>query len=435
MAAGRRIVLATTGSLGDLHPFLALALALKGLGHAPLLATHEDHRAKVEAEGLAFAPLRPSTRQIQERLGLDIADVFERMSRDPDFLLRDLQMPFLSETYEDVRAAALGADMVVAHNIVFGAAPAARALGLPLVRVALAPIFMQSATDPSETGPAPYVFTPRSAAAIGWNRFVRALVRGRIAASLKPLRDLGRRLGVAHAGADAMFDCGHGDGAPVLGLYSPVFGPVQPDHPPGLTLVGFPSYDSEAGGQPALDPALAAFLDAGPAPIVFSLGSFAVHAPGDFYRASLEAARVLGRRALLLAGAEEAERLAGAGTGGGDVFVGSYAPHSLVFPRAAAIVHHGGIGTTAQALRSGRPQLVTPFLGDQHDNARRVRRLGVGRRLRPKRYERGGAAAALRTVLEDPAYAAAARGLAPVFRGEDGAMAGALHLDELLRQG
>lgn len=433
MAAGRRIVLATTGSLGDLHPFLALALALKSLGHAPVLATHEDHRAKVEAEGLVFAALRPSTQQIQARLGLDIADVFERMSRDPDFLLRDLQMPFLSETYEDVRAAALGADMVVAHNIVFGAPPAARALGLPLVRVALAPIFMQSAIDPSETGPAPYVFTPRSGTAIGWNRFVRALVRRRIAASLRPVRNLGRRLGVAHAGADAMFDCGHGDGAPVLGLYSPAFGPMQPDHPAGLKVVGFPSYDSEAGGEPALDPALAAFLDAGPAPIVFSLGSFAVHAPGDFYRASLEAARALGRRALLLAGADEAERLAG--TGGGDVFVGSYAPHSLVFPRAAAIVHHGGIGTTAQALRSGRPQLVTPFLGDQHDNARRVRWLGVGRRLRPDRYERGGAAKALRTVLEDPAYAAAAQGLAPVFRGEDGAVAGALYLDELLRRG
>ncbi|WP_146219174.1 glycosyltransferase, partial [Caulobacter sp. D4A] len=192
MAAGRRIVLATTGSLGDLHPFLALALALRRLGHLPVLATHEDHRAKVEAEGLAFRPLRPSTEQIRARLGLDIADVFERMARDPDFLLRDLQMPFLSQTYEDVRAAAQGADMVVTHNIVFGAPLAARALGLPLVRVALAPIFLQSATDPSETGPAPYVFSPRSPAAVGWNRLVRALVRGRIAASLKPLRRLGR---------------------------------------------------------------------------------------------------------------------------------------------------------------------------------------------------------------------------------------------------
>jgi len=430
MAVGRRIVLATTGSLGDLHPFLALALALRRLGHLPVLATHEDHRAKVEAEGLVFRPLRPSTEEIRARLGLDIADVFERMARDPDFLLRDLQMPFLSQTYEDVRAAAQGADMVVSHNIVFGAPLAARALGLPLVRVALAPIFLQSATDPSETGPAPYVFSPRSAAAVGWNRLVRALVRRRIAASLKPLRRLGQALGVAHAGADALFDCGHGDGAPMLGLYSPRFGPVQPDHPAGLTLVGFPAYDSEAGGTQALDPALAAFLDAGSAPIVFSLGSFAVHAPGDFYRASLEAARGLGRRALLLAGAEEAERLQG--ERGGDVFVAAYAPHSLVFPRAAAIVHHGGIGTTAQALRSGRPQLVTPFLGDQHDNARRVKRLGVGRRLRPDRYEGGGATEALRTLLGDPAYAAVAEALAPAFRAEDGAGAGALYLDGLL---
>ncbi|PXA86511.1 glycosyltransferase, partial [Caulobacter sp. D4A] len=260
----------------------------------------------------------------------------------------------------------------------------------------------------------------------------RALVRGRIAASLKPLRRLGRSLGVAHAGADALFDCGHGDGAPMLGLYSPRFGPVQPDHPAGLTLVGFPAYDSETGGTQALDPALAAFLDAGPAPIVFSLGSFAVHAPGDFYRASLQAARGLGRRALLLAGAEEAQRLQGERRG--DVFVAAYAPHSQVFPRAAAIVHHGGIGTTAQALRSGRPQLVTPFLGDQHDNARRVKRLGLGRRLRPDRYEGGGATEALRILLGDPAYAAAAEALAPVFRAEDGAAAGALYLDGLLER-
>ena len=145
-------------------------------------------------------------------------------------------------------------------------------------------------------------------------------------------------------------------------------------------LTGFPVFDSDTGAQEQLDPELEAFMAAGEPPIAFTLGSFAVYAPGDFYRESMDAALKMGRRALLL-------------TGPGapppphpSVMSRAYVPHSLVFPRASVIVHHGGIGTTGAALRAGKPQLVVPHLGDQADNGARIVRLGVGQMLQGKRY-------------------------------------------------
>jgi UDP:flavonoid glycosyltransferase YjiC (YdhE family) len=124
-------------------------------------------------------------------------------------------------------------------------------------------------------------------------------------------------------------------------------------------------------------------------------------------------------RAVLLVGRKAEPRLARLASQ--DVFVAGYAPHSLVFPRATAVIHHGGIGTVGQALRAGRPQLVCPLFGDQLDNAERLVRLGVARRLDHRRFEPGRAATLLQALLGDPAVRARAERLGVQVAAEDGA--------------
>ena len=106
---------------------------------------------------------------------------------------------------------------------------------------------------------------------------------------------------------------------------------------------------------------------------------------------------------------------------GSDRFIAAYAPHSLLFPRAAVVTHHGGIGTLSVGLHSGRPALIVPFFADQVDNAARAVRLGVARVLRPGAYRRRSAVRALRQLLQDPGYARAALETRERIQGEDGA--------------
>src|SRR5262249_15866724 len=155
-----------------------------------------------------------------------------------------------------------------------------------------------------------------------------------------------------------------------LALFSRLLGDKQLDWPPQTVITGFPFYDQDGdAGMPA---ELAAFLDAGPPPIVFTLGSSAVQDAGLFYEPTIAPARQLGRRAVLLVGKDSSNRPASLPEG---MLAVDYAPFSELFPQAAAIVHQGGVGTTAQAMRSGRPMLVMPYAHDQPDNAARIVRL------------------------------------------------------------
>jgi rhamnosyltransferase subunit B len=151
---------------------------------------------------------------------------------------------------------------------------------------------------------------------------------------------------------------------------------------------------------------------------VFTLGSSAVAAAGRFYDESARAVDAIGARAVLLTGPQPENRPAGPLSP--NIFVADGASHQLLFPRASIVVHHGGIGTTGQALRSGHPMLVVPFAHDQPDNAHRVRRLGVARVLYPKRYQAASVAAELRALLRERAYAERAEVVGRLIREEDG---------------
>ena len=198
----------------------------------------------------------------------------------------------------------------------------------------------------------------------------------------------------------------------VIGLFPDWYAAPQPDWPAQAKLTQFPLYDER--GLQGLAPELSAFLAAGPPPVAFTFGSAMTQARPQL-EASAEACRIAGLRGLLLT-RHLAQVPANLPEG---VRHFDYAPFSELLPHCAALVHHGGIGTTAQALAAGAPQLVMPLAHDQHDNASRVRRLGAGAEIAVKQYRAKNVANALRNLLADPGLPARCRGVAERFKGHD----------------
>ena len=214
-----------------------------------------------------------------------------------------------------------------------------------------------------------------------------------------------------------------------FGLFSPLLALAQPDFPAVAAIVGSTFHDG--GTSAPLDIELEDFLAAGEPPLVMTLGSFAALDGAEILRGGVEAARRLRRRVVVIAGREDAKNFAY--RAGSDVLVRGYAPHSTVFSRAAVVMHHGGVGTAAQALRSGRPQLIIPFFADQPDNAERIARLGCARVLPRRSFSARRAEAHLRALLERSDYAENAARIAGRIDMEDGAAEAARLVTELAR--
>lgn len=426
MSPAPKIVIATFGSLGDLNPFVALARALREAGLRPVIATSAAFRATIESEGLDFAPMRPDIDDVLARLGMEMGEIARRVGASDEFLFRELIFPFLRQSYDDVLAACDGAAAVVAHSIAFGAQAAAERARLPLVNAVLSPVFLMSAHDPPAQ--APFVAFPRTRTAIAYNKAVAWSLTQALGLLASPIRRLRREAGLPARSGRALLTNGP-YAAGTIALVSPLLVSPQPDHPRDLLIAGHTFHDRFADA--AFEPELDAFLEAGPPPVAVTLGSFVAHDNLDLYRASAAAARGLGRRAVLLTA--EADRAAARETLlAPDVFVAGYVPHSRLLPRACAVIHHGGVGTTGQALRAGKPQLVIPFFGDQPDNAARVARLGVGRGLARGRRGASLIARELEALLGDEAKAKRASEIGAIVSREDGAATAAAQIAALL---
>ena len=408
-----RILLQPFGSYGDIHPYIALALGLRERGHKPTIATTAIYKEKIEAEGIAFRPVRPDVGKPTPEL---MRKIFDRR-RGGEFIFREILLPNLRATFQDLLPLIAETDLLVTHTIGFAAVLLARQRHLPWVSTVLSPAMLRSVSDPTVWGALPFAERiaragPRLNRGLFW-LFDRITERW-----LKPYRDLERELGLA-PGPNPIFEGQHSPDL-VLALFSPLLAPPQPDWPPQTLATGFLFYDRDLGHS-GLSPELERFLNAGTPPIVFTLGSAAVQDPGAFFVASAEAARRLGRRAVLLVGKETPPLPPGVLDEGIAAF--DYAPFSQLFPRAAAIVHQGGIGTTGQGMRSGRPTLVMPLSHDQYDNAARVARLGISRTIARERYSPATATGELKALLDDSACAARAADLAKRMKAEDGVCA------------
>jgi len=415
----KRIVISCWGSHGDLFPYIGLAKALQKRGHTPVVATMALYKDNVEREGLVFAPAGPAVDVTDTKLFALLMDPV----KGSEAIVRELLLPKLERHYEELAAAAAGADVLISHPITYAAPIVAERAGLPWLSTTLAPMLFFSRHDPAVLPQLPRI---NDLPLIGeWlSGRLLPLMKRATREWMTPVYALRARLGMPRGG-NPLFE---GQFSPhgTLALHSRVLATPQPDWPPHVTITGTVFYN-EPDPLPA---PLEEFLAAGAPPVVFTLGTSAVGAAGGFYHESVKAVAKLGVRAVLLTGPFEQNKPRDLPRG---VLLVDRAAHQSLFPRASAVVHQVGAGTTAQGLRAGHPMLLVPHGHDQFDNARRVRKLGVARTVFPRHYRAERVARDLGALLGDARYRERAAATAAIVRSEGGAEAAADVIEALLR--
>lgn len=399
------VLLVPVGSAGDVHPFVGVGKALRERGHAVTVLTNGHFARLIEGEGLRFAAL--GTEEEYQRT-IDDVDLWHP-TRSFRVVARSI-LSFAELMYERIEAIARGGDtVVVASTLALGARIAQDRFGLPTATVHLQPSVFRSAHDTPVYPGFQMTHWPKPLKRLMYRVMDRAFVDPVIAPELNALR---RRLGLPRVRRP--FQKWLHSPTCVLGWFPSWYADVQPDWPRQTTLTGFPLYD-ESGAHTGTLPALDDFLAAGEPPIVFTPGSAMRHGQA-FFRESVAACEALGRRGVLLT------RFADQVPADLPPFVRhfDYVPFSRLLPHCAALVHHGGIGTTAQAFAAGAPQVIMPLAHDQPDNAARVMKLGVGTSIHPSSYQAPQVARALRGMIDDPNVRLRARALADRIRCEDG---------------
>jgi len=409
-----QVLIATVGSVGDMHPMMGMGMALQRLGHAVRFAANPVHAARVQACGLDY-------RAMGTRAG------FEATADDPALWNPRTAMPVfwrgLRSILQHLPEAALALPpgqpaTLLVHPLLLPAAALARAKrpGLRVVAAWLAPQNLRSCHDPMMVGPLRIpLWLPMALRRLLWRRIDRRFI------DPAPLPDLNAaRLASGLASVPHFMPHLQTVADQSITLFPDWFARSAPDWPQPMLRGSFPLF--EPPGNADLPAEVLAFLATGPAPVVVTLGTFQRHGGAVLTRV-VEAVRALGRRTVVLAADREQLALPTAA----DLLWQPYLPLHRLMPHSAALVHHGGIGTTAEALRAAVPQLVLPWAFDQFDNAQRVRALGVGltlpsRRLRPDLLLR-----ALGQLLGSTAVAGACQSAAERLRADPG-------LDELCRQ-
>ena len=408
-----RIVLSNIGTLGDINPLIALALELKRRGHSPVMALPNVYRTRLEPLGLEFHAIRPDIDPSNNVLVEMVYDI----KHGTEHGLRDFLFPSLRQTYDDLLDAATKparADLLLLGELNYAGPIVADMTGIPWASYVLAPLSFFSAFDPPVLPPYPKL-AKADKKVPGFGRVIKRVARLVSRKWPEPIYQLRNELGLPR-GDNPLFDAKHSPYL-VLALFSPVLGEAQKDWPPHTVITGFAYYDADAGNA-KLPANLEQFVSSGEPPIVFTLGSAAVLAAGDFYEVSAEAAMELGRRAVLLIGSDPRnkpqQKLPES------ICVAEYAPYSALFSRASLVVHQGGVGTVGQCLRAGKPMLIMPYSHDQPDNARRMKRLGVAKAIQKSHYTPEKVTSKLRKMFENSSLAEKARTVAQQLHGEDG---------------
>lgn len=393
-------LLVNDGTTGDMHPFFALGRELLKRGHRVTVCTNDVYQAAVERLGFRF--VSTGTVELFEASTSDPALWSSNKARIAAF--KQLVVPRLRPQYQLVDREADGDTVIVCGLLTAAfARPVQELRGVPLLTAVLSPQVFMSARDPAVGLPVPRWLPHGGRAAI-----LRVLDKAidsvmgpdlnafRAELKLPPVRRIRGRAVYSPQGT--------------LGLFPEWFAPPQDDWAPRLSMTGFTLFDE---GRDSTDPVLEDFLAAGTPPLVFTAGTGMRHGHA-FFSAAVTLARKLGRRAVLLgkSGPQVPANLPAT------VLHRDYAPLRTLLPRSAAFVHHGGIGSAAQALAAGVPQLVVPYAYDQFDNGARLEKLGCGRSV-ASLTDLDAAETALRKLLEDGAVGTAcARWQAQVEPGE-----------------
>jgi UDP:flavonoid glycosyltransferase YjiC (YdhE family) len=407
-----RFLLLPLGTFGDVKPFLEVGTALLRRGHEVMLATAEPFRELVQSRGLTFQPILTAS---EHSRFLTHPDLWHRRRFFASYA-RTLIVPSLKPIVELVRSLARPQELtlVAAYTGSCGARTAEELTGARHLSLWVDPAVLRSRWDPPALSG--LEFLPRLPPPwVDWlywvlDRHTDWLLAGplnrlRQSYGLKPVRSVLTWMVSRHRSV-----C----------LFPPWYCAPQPDWPSDARTVGFALAPSEP-----LPPLVEAFLDQGPPPVVITFGTGMGQALPEFSTA-LAACHQNGQRALLVAppGADLPDPLPA-----DCAVLQNRPPFEALLPRARAIIHHGGIGTVAQALAAGIPQLAVPLAHDHPDNAARLLRLGVGLGIPRWRFQPARAGAGLARILA-PEVATLCRDLARRLAQEDGLEASCRALED-----
>jgi rhamnosyltransferase subunit B len=386
-----KALLIAIGSHGDVHPFVGIGLALRARGHDVTVVANGHFEPLVRRVGLDFAPA-------------GTAEEYHALALRPDLwhpvkgfrLIMEGTVRFMRPVYQTiVERYVPGETVVVASTLGLGARVAQDKHDIPTATVQLQPSVLRTVYEtPRLPGSPLRAWHPRWVKRAMWSVADRLVIDPALAPGINAFR---AELGLPPV--RRIMDQWWNSPRLVIGMFPEWFARPQPDWPKQVRLTGFPLYD-EKGIEP-MPESLVQFLDAGAPPMAFTPGS-AMWQGRAFFDAAVGTCKLLGRRGLLLS--RRREHIPPALPP--EIMHVDFAPFSELLPRCAALVHHGGIGTSAQAMAAGIPQLVTPMAHDQPDNAERLRKLGVARWVGVRQFKPARAAKMLGELLTSPAVAA-----------------------------
>ncbi len=405
-----KILLTSHGTRGDVQPYLALAVGLQKAGHQATLATAYTYTEWIQSYGVGVHPTRFSVQAEMQKPETQAA--MKRRNFIQLYGMMRAMMKRGAEATEEVWAAVQGAEFMIDSPTSSGALEAAELRGVPVARAYPVPF------APTRAFPSFFLGQPRLSLGGGINRLTHTLMHRLLWSGMSaPLtnawrKKLGLRPWRSYAEQQAY---ARRLGAPALYGFSAHVIPKPEDWDALQHITGYWFLDAPAGWHPP--PELARFLESGPPPVYIGYGSIAVGEPEQKTRLVMRALALSGQRGVILTGWGGFARLPAPP----NILFVENAPHDWLFPRMAAVMHHGGAGTTAAGLRAGVPSLITPFAGDQAGWAERVAQLGVGPRLGDiKHLSADRLAAAMHTAANDPALRARAAALGEKIRAEDG---------------
>jgi sterol 3beta-glucosyltransferase len=401
------VLILTLGSRGDVQPFVALGRGLKAAGHNVTLSTASIFESFVKDNGLTYAHMDDGLIRLAETKAGRAA-----MEGGSKTALLKQAIPLIRATINDSWAAAQASNpnVIIYHPKALGGYHIAEKLGIPGILSLPLPAYTPTSAFPNPILMSrarfggffntltyrvmPLLSAPYAGAVNDWRTSVGLPRRSMFASELRR--------------AD-------GSPVPVLYSYSPHVVPTPPDFPPTTLASGYWFLDEGRGWTPPAD--LSAFLNAGDPPVYVGFGSMTGTNPEGKARMVLDALASTGQRGLLARGwgALKADALPPT------VFMIDNAPHDWLFERVAAVVHHGGAGTTAAGLRAGKPTVIVPFMGDQFFWGERVAALGVGTQPIPQKALTADTLAnAIRAAVSDAGIRQRAAELGAKIRAEDG---------------
>lgn len=401
-----RIVILTAGSRGDVQPFVALAKGLQSVGHEVVLCTAATFESFITSQGVPYAHMNDELLRL-----MDTDEGKAAMSGGSKLGLIKKVQPMLRAILNDAWAASQGAEALIYHPKTLAGYHIAEKFNIPAFMSIPLPVYTPTSAFPNP-------ITPQNIRLGGlYNRLSYAMLRF----ATLPF------MGTINAWRAEMLDMppmprfgnemvrSNGEPVPMLYSYSPHVVPTPSDWPAHAIATGYWFLDEQRGYQPPAD--LQAFLATGTPPVYVGFGSMPSTNPEDKARIVIRALADSGQRGLIASGwgGLKASDLPA------NVMMIEQAPHDWLFPQVAAVVHHGGAGTTAAGLRAGKPTVICPFMGDQNFWGRRVYELGVGTQAIPQKQLTAEALTeAIGTVVSDTGMQRRAEELGQKIRAEDG---------------